>query len=153
MPKRWPIISRRLISRGCAPENHAETTIWYTEAMAQEEKKEKLLEVEEVKQRIEKLRTSVGEMAAYIDIDGRRKRLAELEEQQASGDFWNDQTKAKDVIAKTNAERAYVNPFDALVKTVEDAGVPLLLNFCKRIRFSSAKKGAKLAPFFFIISL
>ena len=91
--------------------------------MAQEEQKEKLLETEEVKQRIEKLRASVGEMAAYIDVDGRRKRLAELEAEQASGDFWNDQAKAKDVIAKTNAERAYVNPFDALSKTVEDAGM------------------------------
>ena len=95
--------------------------------MAQEEQKDKLLEVEEVKQRIEKLRTSVGEMAAYIDVEGRRKRLAELEAEQASGDFWNDQAKAKDVIAKTNAERAYVNPFDSLSKTVEDAGVMLEL--------------------------
>ena len=95
--------------------------------MAQEEQKDKLLEVEEVKQRIEKLRTSVGEMAAYIDVEGRRKRLAELEAEQASGDFWNDQAKAKEVIAKTNAERAYVNPFDSLSKTVEDAGVMLEL--------------------------
>ena len=95
--------------------------------MAQEEQKEKLLETEEVKQRIEKLRASVGEMAAYIDVEGRRKRLADLEAEQASGDFWNDQAKAKEVIAKTNAERAYVNPFDALSKTVEDAGVMLEL--------------------------
>ena len=37
------------------------------------------------------------------------------------------QRKAKDVIARTNAERAYVVPFDALTKTVEDAGVMLEL--------------------------
>ena len=90
-----------------------------------EEAKEKLLETEEVRQRIEKLKASVAEMAAYIGIDERRSRLASLEEQQASGDFWNDQAKAKDVIAKTNAERAYVVPFDSLSKTVEDAGVML----------------------------
>ena len=90
-----------------------------------EEAKEKLLETEEVRQRIDKLKASVAEMAAYIGIDERRSRLASLEEQQASGDFWNDQAKAKDVIAKTNAERAYVVPFDSLSKTVEDAGVML----------------------------
>ena len=90
-----------------------------------EEAKEKLLETEEVRQRIEKLKASVAEMAAYIGIDERRSRLASLEESQASADFWNDQAKAKDVIAKTNAERAYVLPFDALSKTVEDAGVML----------------------------
>ena len=90
-----------------------------------EEAKEKLLETEEVRQRIEKLKASVAEMAAYIGIDERRSRLASLEESQASADFWNDQAKAKDVIAKTNAERAYVVPFEALSKTVEDAGVML----------------------------
>ena len=88
-----------------------------------EEAKEKLLETEEVRQRIEKLKVSVDEMAAYIGIDDRRRRLAELEGLQAGADFWNDQAKAKDVIAKTNAERAYVVPFNALLKCVEDAGV------------------------------
>ncbi len=92
-----------------------------------EEVKEKLVEVEEVSQRVQALKKSVAEMADYIKIDGRRKALAELEAQQASGDFWNDQAKAKDVIAKTNAERAYVQPFDALSKTVEDAAVMLEL--------------------------
>ena len=89
--------------------------------------KEKLLEVEEVRQHIEELRTKVGEMADYIRIDERRKKLAELEEQQASGDFWNDQNKAREVIAATNSERAYVVPYDSLVKTVEDAAVMLEL--------------------------
>ena len=89
--------------------------------------KEKLLEVEEVRARIDALKQSVAEMAEYVGIKDRRKRLAELEEQQASADFWNNQAKAKEVIAATNAERAYTIPFDSLVKTVEDAGVMLEL--------------------------
>ena len=89
--------------------------------------KEKLLETEEVRARIEALKQSVTEMAEYVGIDERRKKLAELEEQQASADFWNNQARAKEVIAATNAERAYTVPFDALVKTVEDAGVMLEL--------------------------
>ena len=92
-----------------------------------EETKEKLLEVEAVSQRIADLRRRVAEMADYVKIEERRKTLAALEAEQATGDFWNDQAKAKEVIAKTNAERAYVNPFDALTKTVEDAGVMLEL--------------------------
>ena len=89
--------------------------------------KEKLLETEEVRARIDALKQSVSEMAEYVGIDDRRKRLAELEEQQASADFWNNQARAKEVIAATNAERAYTVPFDSLVKTVEDAGVMLEL--------------------------
>ena len=92
-----------------------------------EEVKEKLLEVEEVRQRIEALRKSVSEMAEYIKIDERRAKLAELEAQQADGEFWNNQAKAREVIAATNAERAYVQPFDSLTKAVEDAGVMLEL--------------------------
>ncbi|MBQ3672105.1 MAG: peptide chain release factor 2 [Kiritimatiellae bacterium] len=92
-----------------------------------EEVKVKLLEVEEVRQRIEELRRKVAEMAAYIQIDARRARLVELEAQQATGDFWNSPAKAREVIAATNAERAYVNPYDSLLKTVDDAAVMLEL--------------------------
>ena len=92
-----------------------------------EETKEKLLEVEEVRQKIDDLKKKVGEMADYIRIDERRAKLAELEAQQASGDFWNNQSRAREVIAATNAERAYVVPFTSLTKTVEDAGVMLEL--------------------------
>ena len=92
-----------------------------------EEVKEKLLEVEEVSQRIEALKKSVAEMADYVKIEERRKTLADLEARQAEPEFWNNQSKAKEVIAATNAERAYVGPFDSLVKTVEDAAVMLEL--------------------------
>ncbi len=92
-----------------------------------EEAKEKLLEVEEIRQRIDDLKRRVGEMADYIKIGERRERLASLEAQQADADFWNNQAKAREVIAATNAERAYVGPYDSLLKSVEDAGVMLEL--------------------------
>ena len=62
-----------------------------------------------------------------VEPNPAHKKLAELEAQQAQGDFWNNQSKAREVIAATNAERAYVVPFTSLVKTVEDAGVMLEL--------------------------
>ena len=40
-----------------------------------EENKEKLLEVEEVRQRIGDLKKKVGEMADYIKVDERRQKL------------------------------------------------------------------------------
>lgn len=92
-----------------------------------EEVKEKLLEVEEVSQRIAALKQRVAEMADYVKIADRRAKLASLEAKQAEPAFWNNQVKAKEVIAATNAERAYVGPFDALTKTVEDAAVMLEL--------------------------
>ncbi len=87
------------------------------------EEKEKLIEPEEVNRRVEGLRKSVAEMADYVKIEERRSKLTALEAQQADPDFWNNAAKARDVIAATNAERAYVQPFDSLSKTVEDAAV------------------------------
>ncbi|MBO5750774.1 MAG: peptide chain release factor 2 [Kiritimatiellae bacterium] len=92
-----------------------------------EEKKEKLLETEEVRQKVADLKVRVAEMADYVKVAERRKRLAELEALQAGADFWNNQTKAREVISATNAERAYVIPYDSLVKSVEDAEVMLEL--------------------------
>jgi len=92
-----------------------------------DETKGRLLEIDEVRQRVEDLKGKVAEMAAYIRIEERRAKLAELEAVQASGDFWNNQAKAREVIAATNAERAYVLPFTSLSKTVEDAEVMLEL--------------------------
>ena len=88
-----------------------------------EETKQKLLEAEEVRQKVADLKSRVGEMAGYIKVEERRSKLAALEAEQASADFWNNQAKARETIAATNAERAYVVPFDSLSKTVEDAEV------------------------------
>ena len=102
--------------------------MWYNIGVMAEENKEKLIEAEEVRQRVDGLKRKVAEMADYIRVDARRQQLAALEAQQAAADFWNSPAKAREVIAATNAERAYVVPYDALVKTVEDAGVMLELS-------------------------
>ena len=47
-----------------------------------EETKEKILETEAVRDRIEALKKSVAEMAEYVGIEDRRKKLADLEAQQ-----------------------------------------------------------------------
>ena len=94
--------------------------------MAKEEKA-RLLEAEDVRQAIGELRNKASGMEAYADIAGRRSRLADLEARQAAADFWNDQAAARETIAAANAERAYVVPFDALLKSIEDAGVMLEL--------------------------
>ncbi len=93
-----------------------------------EETKTKMLETEEVRQKVADLERRVGEMADYIKISERRERLGALEARQAEGDFWNNQAKAREVIAATNAERAYVLPYDALLKSVDDAKVMLELS-------------------------
>lgn len=59
-------------------------------------------------------------MRKYLDIETRRTLLDQLEETATQTDFWNDPSAAKDVIAKTNAQRAFVRPFDDLMTLLDD---------------------------------
>jgi len=79
-----------------------------------------VIELEEVDSRLRKLREGLDEMRKYLDIETRRTMLEQLEETATRTDFWNDQNTAKDVIAKTNAQRAFVRPFDELVRLLDD---------------------------------
>jgi len=86
-----------------------------------------VIELEEVAGRLAKLREGLDEMRGYLDIETRRNLLAQLEEEAAKPDFWNDQNGAKEVIAKTNAQRVFVRPFDELVRLLEDGALMLEL--------------------------
>ena len=82
-----------------------------------------MIDFDAVSSRLDKLRAGLGEMRGYLDIENRRVLLSQLEEEAAKPEFWNDQNAAKEVIAKTNAQRAFVRPFDELVRLLEDGAL------------------------------
>jgi peptide chain release factor 2 len=86
-----------------------------------------VIELDEVRGRLLKLRQGLDEMRQYLDIETRRTMLAQLEEMAARPDFWNDQNAAKEVIAKTNAQRAFVRPFEELVRLFDDGDLMIEL--------------------------
>ena len=86
-----------------------------------------VIEFDDIKTRLGGLHEGLGEMRGYLDIENRRAILAGLEDTAAQPDFWNDQNAAKEVIGKTNAQRAFVRPFDELVRLLDDGDVMLEL--------------------------
>jgi len=86
-----------------------------------------VIEFDDVKERLAMMREGLAEMCGYLDIANRRVILEELEECAARPDFWNDANAAKEVIGKTNAQRAFVKPFDELMRLIEDGEVMLEL--------------------------
>jgi peptide chain release factor 2 len=86
-----------------------------------------VIETEEVRARLDKLCGGLVEMRGYLDIDKRREMLGRLEEEAARPDFWNSQSAAKETIAKTNAQRAFVKPFDELSRLLDDGALMLEL--------------------------
>ncbi|MDA0577745.1 MAG: peptide chain release factor 2 [Verrucomicrobia bacterium] len=78
---------------------------------------------DDVEMRGEKLQARLVEMRGYLDVTGRRQRLAELESQAAQPGFWNDQNAARATIAITNAQRAVLKPFGEIESAVEESGL------------------------------
>lgn len=60
-----------------------------------------------------------------FDVDVKKKRIAELDAQAASPDFWNDQEKAQGLSREQSRLKSEVGAFDKQVSALEDAGVLL----------------------------
>jgi peptide chain release factor 2 len=60
-------------------------------------------------------------------VEGRLKRLADLDRQAAAADFWSDQNRARGVIEEASQTRALTGPFAELEKRLEDASVMIQL--------------------------
>jgi peptide chain release factor 2 len=56
-----------------------------------------------------------------FDIESQRERLTALEAQMAEASFWNDQERAQVVVQQVKSYKQWVEPFDALVRSVADA--------------------------------
>ncbi|MCL1922207.1 MAG: peptide chain release factor 2, partial [Kiritimatiellaeota bacterium] len=82
-----------------------------------------MIAIDEIQQRLGALNGGLQEMRGYLDIENRRGILSRLEAEAAQPGFWDDQNAAKENIAKTNAQRAFVRPFDELVRLLEDSGL------------------------------
>jgi peptide chain release factor 2 len=58
-----------------------------------------------------------------FNVDQRRLQLQQLEAAALAPGFWDDPHAARKVIEQTNAQRAFVKPYDALAQKLEDIGV------------------------------
>jgi peptide chain release factor 2 len=56
-----------------------------------------------------------------FDVEGKAKRLAELEHVMAEGALWSDQEKARAVVEEVKELKRWIEPFHALRKRGEDA--------------------------------
>jgi peptide chain release factor 2 len=58
-----------------------------------------------------------------FDIDGKRRRIAELETEAGAPDFWNTSDKAQTTLREQARLRSTVDGFDAQLKALEDAQI------------------------------
>lgn len=74
-------------------------------------------------QELSALQVRIEKMGAYLHIDDKRSRLAELEEQSAQAGFWDDQEHAQSIMSQAAALRDEISEFEQAVSLLEDAEV------------------------------
>ena len=55
-----------------------------------------------------------------FDVEPRREKLTDFEEQMGQGGFWNDRGRAETVSREARALRSVIEPFDALQRRLTD---------------------------------
>lgn len=83
-------------------------------------------EIESVEDRsaeLGKLRRRVEEIAAYLHIEEKRGRVAELEQQAAAPGFWDDNDHAQTVMSEVSALKGDVRAYDDAMGALDDADV------------------------------
>ena len=76
---------------------------------------------------IKDLQSRVQKLGDCIDIEGKRREVAEGEARSREGDFWNDPKQAEAFLKTLSAPKSWISSFDAARSAVEDLEVLLEL--------------------------
>ncbi|HEX3905948.1 MAG TPA: peptide chain release factor 2 [Polyangia bacterium] len=81
------------------------------------------MEIGPLRERVSKLQSRLEVLRGIFDIDGKKKRIAELDEQTGVEGFWNAADKAQTVLREQARLKSSVEAYEAQGKSLEDAGV------------------------------
>ncbi len=57
-----------------------------------------MLQLDEIRSKLPALKEQIEEVGGYLDPDGLRKRIRDLEDESLKAGFWDDQRKAQKVL-------------------------------------------------------
>ena len=78
------------------------------------------MELSEIKRNIDKYNQDLTQIRGLFDLENKETNIQEYEEMMAEPNFWDNQTKAQDIIDKNNALKAIVNGYKTLQAEVDD---------------------------------
>ncbi|MFG6495465.1 peptide chain release factor 2 [Fictibacillus sp. UD] len=81
------------------------------------------MDLVEVKQELNVIEKRINDFRGLFDLDSKKARIAELDEQMSAPTFWDDQNAAQVVINEANGLKEQVNEFEALSSSYEDLEV------------------------------
>ncbi|MCU5745838.1 peptide chain release factor 2 [Staphylococcus sp. SQ8-PEA] len=78
------------------------------------------MELSEIKRHIEAYAVKLDQIRGSLDLEEKETNIQEYEEMMADPSFWDDQSKAQEIIDKNNALKAVVNGFKSLEEQNND---------------------------------
>ncbi|MFD1358940.1 peptide chain release factor 2 [Fictibacillus halophilus] len=78
------------------------------------------MDLVEVKQELNVIEKRINDFRGLFDLDSKKARIAELDEQMSAPTFWDDQNAAQVVINEANGLKEQVNEFEELASSYED---------------------------------
>ncbi|WP_226535956.1 peptide chain release factor 2 [Fictibacillus halophilus] len=78
------------------------------------------MDLVEVKQELNVIEKRINDFRGLFDLDAKKARIAELDEQMSVPTFWDDQNAAQVVINEANGLKEQVNEFEELASSYED---------------------------------
>ncbi len=80
-----------------------------------------MLQIEEQKQALRAAEPDLKDLASALGIEAVKKEIAELDEQAAQPDFWNDMENSQKVLKRSGSLKATLAAYEQLVSLFEDA--------------------------------
>ncbi|MFC2013152.1 peptide chain release factor 2 [Chloroflexota bacterium] len=77
--------------------------------------------MQELKDKLKDLKTRISMALVHLDIAGREKEIAGLEEQSAQPEFWSEPARAQSIMRRLAGQKKMVTTWRALEKRVTDA--------------------------------
>ncbi|WP_156920659.1 peptide chain release factor 2 [Thermicanus aegyptius] len=74
----------------------------------------------EIKQELTSLEKRLAEIGRSLDVEGKKKRISQLEEKIAAPDFWDDQGEAQKVIGEMNELKEKVERLEEIGRELDD---------------------------------
>ncbi|WP_430790980.1 peptide chain release factor 2 [Virgibacillus flavescens] len=72
------------------------------------------MELAEIRNELDKMNTRIEDFRGSLDLDAKKTRIAQLENDMTESDFWDDPQAAQKVINETNGIKEYVTSFEAI---------------------------------------
>lgn len=89
--------------------------------------KDFMLILDDFKQELSAFSPKLKELHEVLDIDGKKKTVAELEEQSAGAGFWDDADNSHKVLKKISSLKSVVSKYEKLQSSYDDISVMLEL--------------------------